>query len=364
MKRILFIAAALMAACSCEQTGTEPEVEAGYYIYADKEIVEADGKDMAAFVVKDQDGNVISTENNMGVIWYENVATEVRLPRYSTGFTSIVDGDFEFAGIVNGTKTLNTVKVKVQNRAKYEVFHRNVAIFKLTGTWCTNCPSMTTVLNGLGEDAKAHSVILACHWNDGGYSIPYSDSGQDLAAAAALHVNPSLSSLSVPSNIYDLAIHEGTRTVSGITDIIMNRRIESPATTGIKVTSVAMDGSDLKVKAVVKSSTGGEYDLTCAVLADNVNAGGAGSADGYYHHMVISVNQENFMSLSKNTRFALEADGEYEREFVFPLNGLSSDMLENVKVAVLSLKNDESGKAVVDNVVECPYGKTVDYLYN
>ena len=383
MKRI-FHAAALAFFCSCSGAGTaDPEtppagnnggqekpdvLEAGYYIYTDKATIEADGLDMATFTIKDQDGNVISTEANIDArkIWYAYVGTDTRLDAKSVGFTSVVDGEYEFCGIYGSTKTKNTVKVKVQNRAKYEVFHKNVAIFKITGTWCPNCPGMTSALEALGDDAKAHSIVLACHWNDGAYSVTYEETGRDLAESAALHVNPELKTLGAPSNVYDLAIHEDIRTVAGVTKIIMQRRLENPATTGIKVTSVRMDGTDLKIAASVKASKTGEYDLTCAVLASNVDAGGQGSADGLYHHMVVAVNQENFMAVKNDTKFTLEVDGEYTREFVFSMgdSAPSAAALENLSVVVLSLKKDKSGKTIVDNAAECAYGETTDYVYN
>ena len=379
MKKILYIASfALLCACSgagtadpdVPPTGGQddtPALEAGYYVYTDKTVIEADGKDRASFTIKDQDGNIVSTDANVDSrkIWYVNVADNTRLDAKSTGLTSIVDGEFEFQGLFGSTKTKNTIKIKVQNRAKYEVFHKNVAIFKLTATWCTNCPGMTNVLNSLGEDAASHSIVLACHNDDGNYSLSFNQTGTDLAAAVALHAVPGLKGLSLPSNVYDLDVLDDVRTVAGVTDNIMQCRIDNPAGTGVKITSVRMDGNDLKVTAAVKASKAGEYDLTCAVLANNVNAGGYGSADGVYHHMVVSVNQDNFMTLRNDTKFSLNADEEFTREFVFPMGGnVSSSALADLSVAVLSLKKDKSGKVIVDNCAECAYGMTTEYVYN
>ena len=250
-----------MAACETPVDTPDPQdkpLEAGFYIYADKTVIEADGKDMAAFTVKDQDGNIVSTDDNMGKVMYEDVTTGVRLDRYSTGFASVVDGEFEYVGVVSGKKTLNSVKVKAQNRAKYEKFHKNVTLFKLTATWCPNCPAMTNAIKGLGKDAMDHVIVLACH-NDDAYSVNMGN--MDLAAAVALHVEPEMTSLGLPSNVYDLAFYDDARTVSMITRNIMDRRVSSPATCGVKVSSVSIDGSDLKVSAAVMSDKGGEYDL-------------------------------------------------------------------------------------------------------
>ena len=357
---------ACMAACEPPVYTPDPQdkpLEAGFYIYADKTVIEADGKDMATFTVKDQDGNIVSTDDNMGKVMYEDVTTGVRLDRYSTGFASVVDGEFEYVGVVSGKKTLNSVKVKAQNRAKYEKFHKNVTLFKLTATWCPNCPAMTNAIKGLGEDAMDHVIVLACH-NDDAYSVNMGN--MDLAAAVALHVEPEMTSLGLPSNVYDLAFYDDARTVSMITRNIMDRRVSSPATCGVKVSSVSIDGSDLKVSAAVMSDKGGEYDLTCALLADGIVDNSGYAEDGLYNDMVIAVNKPNFLAVASDSKFTLGADEEKEREFVFSFgdNVPSADMLSNLSVVAIALKKDESGRTVVDNAVKCPFGKSADYIYN
>lgn len=341
----------------------EKPLEAGYYIYADKGVIEADGKDIATFTVKDQDGNVISTDDNMGKVMYENIATGVRLDRYSTGLTSVVDGEFEYAGVVSGKKTLNTVIVKAQNRSKYEKFHKFVTLFKLTATWCPNCPSMTNAIKGLDEDAASHLIVLACH-NDDAYSLNLGN--RDLAASVALHAEPDLKALALPSNVYDLAVFDDARTVSMISKNIMSRRVESPAASGVKIASVKMEGSDLKVSASVKADKGGEFDMVCALLADGI-VDESGYADGgLYDDVVISVSRADFLSFPSDSKFSLAADEEKDREFVFSFgsNVPSAGVLGTLKAVVLSLKKDADGKVVVDNAAQCAYGSSMDYVYN
>lgn len=338
----------------------EPKDE-GYYIYVDKEVIEADGKDIATFTVKDQDGNIISVEANMGKVWYEDVNTGIRLDRYSTGFTAMADGQYEYAGIVSGQRTLNTVTLTARNRSKYEVFHKNVAVFKLTATWCPNCPSMTTVLESLDEETTSHMVLLACH-NVDGFSV--SCNGGDLVTEAAKHVG--MSQLGLPTNIYDLEQVNDARTVSMVTRQITQRRIDSPATCGIKINSFQMDGTDLKVSASVMSSTGGEYDLTCAILADGLVDKTGYAENGVYNDVVVAANISNFFSLAKDSRFSLGKDEEMEREFVFSFaEGVpSQEQLSNFSVVVMALKKGSNGKAVVDNAAKCAYGNTLEYQYN
>lgn len=369
---VVAIAMSALAMSSCggpadpvvpDDPDNEKPLATGYYIYADKDLIEADGKDIATFTVKDQDGNIISTDDNMGKVMYEDIATGVRLDRYSTGLISVVDGEFEYAGVVSGKKTLNTVMVKAQNRSKYEKFHKFVTLFKLTATWCPNCPGMTAAINGLGEDARDHMIVLACH-NDDAYSV---DMGNiDLAAAVALHAKPELTTLPLPSSVYDLALYDDARTVSMITRNIMSRRIESPAASGVKIASVKMEGSDLKISASVKADKGGEFDLTCALLADGIIDESGYADGGLYNDVVISVNRSNFLSMAADTKFSLASDEEKNRDFVFSFGEdiPSEDMLKSLKVVVLSLKKDTDGNVVVDNAAQCAYGSSTDYVYN
>jgi thiol-disulfide isomerase/thioredoxin len=364
IRRVIYLCAAVAVFQACDgQDPAGPDVEPkepGYYIYADKTTVEADGKDAVTFTVKDQDDNIISTEDNMGRVWYEDVATGVRLERYSTSFSAMADGEFEYVGIYNGERTLNSVRIKAQNRSKYELFHKNVAIFKLTATWCPNCPSMTTVLGGLGEDASDHSIILACH-NSDKFSVAYGS--MDLAAAVAVHAGAT--ALGLPTNVYDLAVLDDARTVSMVTRNITRRRISSPATSGVKVNSFVLDGSDIKVSASVKSSAGGEYDLTCAILSDGLEAPEGYAKDGIYDDVVIAANVANFLTVSSDSKFTLGKDQEQTKEFTFSFgeNVPSAEFLSRLSVVVLALKK-EGGKAVVDNAAKCGYGKTIDYIYN
>lgn len=378
-KYLLLLAVPCFFACKPQEQPAEPEepenntetpapdqgngeentdtLKPGLYIYVDKDVIESDGIDMANFTIKDQDGKVVSTEANVNSrdIFYKNVATGMRLDAFSTGFTSVQDGVYEFSGIYNGKETLNTVTITSQNRAKYEVFHRNVALFKLTATWCPNCPSMTAALDGMDEQTKDHTVILACH-NADEYSVQCGSN--DLAAAAYLKVVPSGAGFGLPTNVYDLAINSSVRTSNGIAREIMQRRIESPATCGIKVNSVEFVGSDLKVNASMKTSTGGAYDLTCAVLCNTLGES--------YHNVVIAINEKNFLQYTSSTLQNLSKDEEMTREFTFSFgdNVPSGNALDNIKVAVLAHRKTEDGESVVDNVTLCLYGESVDYKYN
>ena len=368
MKKILsFVFASAFVLAACEKPGNEPGVEDGKMtLYVDKTQIESDGRDIATFTIKDAEGNIITTEANKGMVFFKNVADETRLPRYSTGFTSIVDGEFEFVGIYNGEETSNSVKITSVNRASYEVFHRNVAVFKLTGTWCNNCPRMTTALHSLGEDAMAHSVILACHSEEKGHPFYVNYGGRDLASSVFVHMGEN--SAAYPTNCYDLVSLNTSSSTVTITDQIMERRLEAPASVGIKVSSVQM-GTDnvLKVSASVKASTAGTYDMACALVADDLEyVGGYTDNDqNLYSNVVLAVSGDNFLTYKSASVFDLNKDAEYSRDFEFAFAGTpSEELLQNLRAVILVHKKNDDGSSEINNCAECAVGQTLDYMYN
>lgn len=333
-------------------------------IVVDKTQIESDGKDAATFKI--MRGNVeVSTDAEMGSVFFKNVADGTRLPRYSRSFTSIADGEYEFVGIYNGEETANSVKVISANRADYEVFHRNVAIFKLTGTWCVNCPRMTAALHSLEGDAAEHSIVLACHSEEKGHPfyVPYN--GVDLASSIFIQMGET--SANYPTNCYDMvSLHTSSSTVT-ITEQIMQRRIESPANVGIKISSVNLVGNTIKVSAAVKASAAGSYDMVCALVADDLmyEGGYTDNDENLYSNVVLAVSGDNFLTYRSASVFDLAKDAEYERDFEFTFQSAPSEsVLKNMRAVILVHKKNADGTSEVNNCAECSYGKTQDYQYN
>ncbi len=362
MKRIIsIILLAVSVFAACEKHG-EPGT---FTLSVDKTQIEADGRDIATFTIKDHEGNVVTTEANMGSIFFKNVADESRLARYSTGFTSIADGEFEFVGIYNGVETSNSVKINVVNRAKYEVFHKNVTVFKLTGTWCVNCPRMTSALHSLEGDAADHSIVLACHSEEKGHPfyVPYN--GVDLASSVFLQMGET--SAAYPTNCYDMVSLNTSSSTVTITDEIMQRRIDSPANVGVRISSVSLVGNTIKVSASVKASAAGTYDMVCVLVADDLKyeGGYTDNDESLYSNVVVAVSGDNFLTYRAASAFDLAKDAEYERDFEFTFQSAPSEsVLKKMRAVVLVHKKNADGSSEVNNSAECPYGESIDYRYN
>jgi len=370
MKKLLYVAAvALLAACSgqIDPENDQPvvipdEYTAPFTLSADKTQVEADGKEVVTFSLKDAyDREMLSDKKALQSI---NIVSDkgTRVPRMQMTATFISNGTYSFSATFKGEKSANTVEVEAVNRAKYEVFHRNVGLFKCTSVWCTACPGLARSLHNLDESAKEHSVVLAFHGNFNDvdpFSLYVGET--DLGSYVMGYFRGS----GWPTLVYDM--NEASTGAASTTDIeadIMARRIASPATCGIKITSVAVEGTALKVKATMKSSTGGDYDLACAVLRNGLQFSGGYSAndDGIFDEVVVALS-ESFLSYYKGE--SVEKDGEISEEFSFDFgeNVPSQADLDNYYVAVYAHRKTSDG-STMDNIVTCGYGESVDYHYN
>ena len=332
--------------------------DADYTISVDKSVIEANGTDEATFTVKDETGNDL-TASDLSSIYFKNVATGERLDRKTKVFSSVINGEYEFVATYKGKETANTVTVTVQNRAKYEKYKQRVAIYQLTGPWCTYCPTMVAGLEGIADVWKEHSLVMAVHAGSASEDDPFAlkASSGDLGSVML----GAFGGEGYPSCVYDLAEINGDRTASAISKNIERYLTEHPATCGIKISSTKREGSTITIDAAVTTSTGGTYDLGYALLLDNQSYTAGTSQDGKYHDIMCAVSS-NFMSMSPETKVTLEADKEHTRSFTIE-NFPESFKSEDLRVVVFALSNTQ-GKTITDNLAVCKMGESVDYQLN
>ena len=370
MKKTLLYIAAMVLAAACSGT-VDPEDQAQeipeeytepFTLVADKAQVEADGVDCVTFSLKDAYGREMLSDKK--ALQSINIvsAEGVRVPRMDTKATFIANGTYNFTAKFKGRPSVNTVPVEAVNRSKYEVFHRNVGLFKCTSVWCSACPSLADNLHNLSDDAKAHSVVLAIHGNFNS-ADPFSlyVGGTDLGSYMMSYFRGN----GWPTLIYDLYNTKvGTSNTTDIESYIMERRIVSPATCGIKVSSVKVEGTSLVVSATLKSSTGGDYDMACAVLRNGLEFQGGYSLNntGIYDEVAVALS-ESFLAYYDGVEVAEGAEESETFSFDFGENIPSQADLANYYVAVYAHRKTSEG-SVMDNIVTCAYGQTVDYQLN
>ncbi len=353
MKKTIYIAAALLATCACDPVENYGEYAAPFTLSADRTEVDASGKDYVTFSLTDANGRDILLDRD--ALQKVNIVSEEgqRVPRMENKTVFIANGTYNFTAKFSGQASENSVRIVAENRGKYEKFHKNVAIYKATGTWCPACPGMTNALKSMNEDAKSHSVELCWHSGD---EVTISMGGaNDCGTLVAAHLSDG--SVAFPTVVLDLQKMIMDKSASALETAIWNLRAEYPATCGIKV-SAAHNAGKVEVSAELTSSTGGEYDLGCAVLLNDQKIMGGTAPDNMYTHIVCATTS-NYLTYSKSIK-EVEKDGKLP--FTQTIDIGSYDP-KDLSVVVFALVKEGDG-ARIDNIVEVKVGDSVDYVYN
>lgn len=355
---LLLIPAALLAAACSGNIDPDGDVIEGpvapYTLSVDKSEIESDGKDEAVLTITDSEGMVLTAKefirntsfciNETGE-WLSGMV----LDRPNV-FTSIVDGTYTISAMYDGQMCANEVNVTSRNRSTYEKFHKNVAIYRFTGSWCRYCPDMTEALSKVGDYTKDHSIVFEMHYNDE-FSI---DVLQNYAGDVYKYDG-------FPYCRYSLDTESGDRTRNAIESLVKEQLVNHPAKTGIKASS-SVSGNTLKVEAAVAASSAGKYDLAMAILKDNCYPTSSEAYEEVYNDVVISISG-NFYAMSSDASFSLDAGGEQTITREWTNDVLSSADASDCRVVLFTLVS-EGGKIIIDNAVSFPVGGSVGYRYN
>lgn len=353
---------AVVILASCSGNIDPNDVNSGapvapYTLSVDKTVIESDGSDVAVLTITDANGLVLTGSEYIRQTsfhieetdeWRSGMGTE-----NPNQFSAIIDGTYTITAMYAGVSCVNQVTVTSQNRKKYELFHKNVAIYRLTGTWCQYCPYMTEALNNVDDYTKDHSIVMEFH-NSDEYSVAYN---MTIDMAAFLLSRYGTTDDGYPYCIYSISEGSGKRTVNDIQRLVKSRLFEHPACTGIKATS-SLEGGKLTVNASVKASAAGKYDLGMAVLKDNCIPTSSSAYEEVYNDVVVSISG-NFYAMSTEA-FTLEADAERSISKEFESQKLDS---YNCRVVLFTLR-EADGKVIIDNAVDFTVGESVDYRYN
>ena len=357
---LMILTACAVVACRGNQDGGEMNPDGTmtpYTLTVDKLVIESDGVDFATLTITDAAGQVLTDGYSLRNASFHIEETDEWRSGIGSGedpnkFSSIIDGTYTITAMYNGVECEAPVQITSQNRNKYERFHKNVAIYRLTGTWCQYCPYMTEALNNRDAYTKDHSIVMEFH-NADEFAVSM---GMNMDLAAYLLSRYGTKDDGYPYCIYSITEGSGKRTVNDIKRLVKNRLVEHPAHTGIKATS-SLDGDKFTVNATVMASADGSYDLGMAILKDNCYPSGSAYED-VYHDVVLTISG-NFYAMSTDT-FSLKADAEKTLEKTWESNKLDT---KNCRVVLFTLR-EVDGKVIIDNAVDFKVGDSVDYRYN
>ncbi len=300
----------------------------------------ADG-DVSHFTIRATYGTVdVSTDEGLVVTNGDGVSLE----RNAEGFYTVTT-EGEEKVTIEATWNGHEASPLVVGQLK---FYKRVGIMEFTGTWCTNCPEMESIIKTAVARDPGRSVMVAVHYADA-LALGYAETLIEMFKASAL---PAVS-LDFGKSIVGTNATSANDMESRINDIVE----AADPTCGLAV-DVEMVENNAVATVRLLSSVPKNYGLAVMLTEDGVtgyaqNNGGTYEA-GYVHgHVLRALWQNNIEGVQ------VEANGpEVQKTFTFDMTGYNP---ANCNIVVFATTNDGGLKLV--NAVECAVGDSVDFEY-
>ena len=357
---LLFASAVMFL--SCEKTGDDAGLDAGFQIASDKNVIQSNGSDVAVFTAT-LDGKDVTAET----VFY---LKETMTPLEGNKLTADKDGVYNVIGMYGTFYTEEPVSVTAINvavpaaaadpdAAKTSFVHR-AFLNQYTGTGCGYCPGMIRALRAAfaDEETKNMAVHAAIHNYNAGdpaaITFPKPSAGW-----------PYLEIDMAVSFSYDL----DPEAKKGVLKTALSERVSAPAKVGISANPVLVD--DLLVVTVeVKAAEDGEYNLGVWFLQDNVygqQTDYLGIADNSYNYHENCVRKADSRSGNTYAGYPLgeiKAGTTAQRTFVLNIEKEDwklKDMNDLHFAAFVTAKNGKFYQVV--NVVDCEISEPTPYEY-
>lgn len=363
----LFALTMLFGMVSCE----EKPVEGKPVLTVSTDLFVADGEEGVEFTVKVGDVDVTAEST----IYVDNK------PITGNFFTTTEAKFYKAFATYNG-QTSNQLSIQAANPAlyvelpedtladKFDGFHHNVLMTQATGTWCGYCPYMIRSIELFRENGSnaANTVVVATHSNDE-FSCKASE-----AAVSALHVQ------GFPSSFFNLnpeAIVENNdpNINSEVINASAGMELKEKANVGIAA-RVATNNSKsvIAVRAAVKVGKTGAYRINAWLVEDKLPAYQSSNWYEFSNGMSTVLIEHDFVLRGASCLSPIQGEflggkssceqGE-TIEYYYEFDADDADFVDVANCKVVVLVSAASGKNFyVNNVIECPVGKSVPFAYN
>jgi hypothetical protein len=369
MKNIMKFASLLLMSAvvliSCDKTGDDTNMDAGFQISSDKNVIQSNGEDVATFTAM-LDGKDVTAETTFYLkdtmtplegnkLTADKVGTYNVIGMYGTFYkeepVSVIAIDMPIPAAAEDPAASNTSFV-----------HR-AFLNQYTGTGCPNCPYMKRALKEAfkDEDTKNMAVLAAIHSYDSGDPAYF----------------PSMRTSNYPFLMIDfnegLSLHEyDPEAKLGLLKSKLEEITSTPAVVGISANPIFADDV-LVVTVSVKAAQSGEYNLGVWLLQDNVygkqsdKSGLVAQDPSYnYHDDCLRVADSRYSnSLDMGHPLGEIKVGETAlRTFVFNIDKEAWKVSDMKNIHFAAYVTAKSGrKYSVVNVVDCSIDQPTPYEY-
>ena len=327
MKKWLYILLLLMPMLSCVGQKDDPALEVR--LVADLTALNVTAGEQATFTVfsgaEDVTADAEIRNVTDGTILEGNVFAPTEAGEWS--FVASIDGE--------ESEPLAISAIVIADEGKD--YYRRSLVLDFTGTWCVNCPKMEAAIEETMEARPGRIVPISVHCMavDPMYLKPTSD---DLVKQFSVKAYPSAV---VDMDSESLISESSSALLQSHIDRLLEAR--GPAA-GVRIESV-LEGDRYTVTAEIKVVRDGEYTLSILELEDGIVAKQTGGSENHIHNNVLRSWTDCFTVRDLK-------EGETGR------SSISRPVSSSSRFVALVRRN-----GIVDNVVTCALGATVDWQY-
>ena len=356
----LLLASAVML-LSCEKTGDDTSLDAGFQIASDKNVIQSNGTDFVTFTAT-LDGKDVTAETTFYL-------KETMTPLDGNKLTADKDGVYNVIGSYGTFYTKDPISVTAINIAVPEAaadpdasktsFVHRAFLNQYTGTGCGYCPGMIRALRAAFEDEETENMAVHAAIHSYGTGDPAYISGPRAQGYPYMEIDMAV------SFSYDLD-PDGKL---GVLKKAISERVSAPAKVGISANPVLNE--DLLVVTVeVKAAEDGEYNLGVWFMQDNVygqQTDYLGIADNSYNYHENCVRKADSRYGSTYAGYPLgeiKAGKTVKRTFVLNIEKEDwklKDMNDLHFAAFVTAKNGKFYQVL--NVVDCEINEPTPYEY-
>jgi thiol-disulfide isomerase/thioredoxin len=245
-------------------------------------------------------------------------------------------GEWTFVAAVDGTESEPVTITAIVIADEGKEFYRRSLVLDFTGTWCVNCPRMQAAIEESMAARPGRIVPVAVH-----------------CKADAMRVKPLCDNLAkqfnvsaYPSAVVDMDLE--SLITDGSSDLLLSHvdrlLLARGLAAGLRVESVT-EGESTTVTVTAKLVRDGDYTLSVITLEDGIVAAQTGGTEDYVHNNVLRdwKDSDVFTGGKEGDEITFTCTGS------FPAKG---------RIVALVCRG-----GIVDNVVTCAAGSSVDYQY-
>lgn len=365
MRSILKFTSLLLASAvmflSCEKTGDDTSLDAGFQIASDKNVIQSNGTDFVTFTAT-LDGKDVTAETTFYL-------KETMTPLDGNKLTADKDGVYNVIGSYGTFYTKDPISVTAINIAVPEAaadpdasktsFVHRAFLNQYTGTGCGYCPGMIRALRAAFEDEETENMAVHAAIHSYGTGDPAYISGPRAQGYPYMEIDMAV------SFSYDLD-PDGKL---GVLKQAISERVSAPAKVGISANPVLNE--DLLVVTVeVKAAEDGEYNLGVWFMQDNVYGqqsdylGIADNSYNYHENCVRKADSRHGSTYAGYPLGEIKAGKTVKRTFVLNIEKEDWKLKDMSDLHFAAFVTGKVGKFYqVLNVVDCEISEPTPYEY-